>query len=84
MWVTLKLDPTVTDSLADLQSMTVIPSGADATGGVGYVISPAADTDGLTPTTYSYDMQYKTPSGDVQTMAYGFVEVVEDITRNTT
>ncbi len=80
LWVTLKLDPTVADVDADLQSSEVIVASGDATGGIGYVVSAPADTALLIPATYNYDMQYVTGSGEVQTMAYGTVPVVRDMT----
>jgi hypothetical protein len=83
LWVTLKLDPTVADVDADMQSTVTLPVGADATGGIGYVVSTAAETDVLTPATHFYDFQYKQPSGEIQTIASGQVTVDRDITRAT-
>lgn len=79
-WVTLKLNPVATDAEADAQR-EVTASGADATNGIVYVTLDAVDTVELTPGRYHYDIQRKAGNA-VQTLLYGRVRVVRDITRD--
>ena len=80
-WLTLKLDPTATDVNADAQ-VSVVASGADAAAGIVYITFTAGDTEDLLPTTYNYDIQYLDLAGAVQTLTYGTVTVIQDITRS--
>jgi hypothetical protein len=80
-WMTLKLDPEASDADADAQA-SVTASGADATNGIVYVIFQPADTDGLLPANYYYDVQ-QVDNGAVTTIMEGRVKVKRDITRST-
>jgi len=79
-WLTLKLNPESEDPDAQTK---VVASGTDATNGIVYLTLEAVDTDGLTPSRYYYDIQRKA-GNKIQTLVYGKVRVVRDITRTVT
>lgn len=78
-WVTLKLDPEATDEEADATT-EVTASGADAQNGIVHLVLDAAATVDLTLGRYYYDIQRQVDNA-VQTLLYGRVKVVRDITR---
>lgn len=79
-WVTLKLNPTASDEEADAQK-EVTASGTDATNGIVHVTLDAVDTVDLVPGRYYYDIQRKS-GNSIQTLLYGRVKVIRDITRD--
>ena len=80
-WLTLKLDPTVEDAAADAQT-SVTAAGAPAAAGEVTVSLLPAETDVLTPgANYYYDVQRVVSATDVQTIVYGRVKCLRDITR---
>lgn len=81
-WITLKLDPTETDANADAQVQTTA-TGGDALNGIVIVTMPAATTAGLEPGSYHYDVQEKDVGGEINTLMYGRVRVLRDITIST-
>ena len=80
-WITLKLNPEAADLDSDAQQQ-LAASGDDASNGIVYLTLEAADTENLLPSRYYYDIQRKT-SNKVQTLVYGRVRVIRDITRDT-
>lgn len=81
-WFTLKLNPTVADEDADAQVELLVEAGDDATAGICYLTLLPAVTETLLPASHYYDVQYKSPLGDVQTMMYGKQPISRDITRS--
>jgi hypothetical protein len=79
-WVSLKLNP---ESVAPDAQQQVTAAGDDALQGIVYLTIAAADTHDLVPTRYYYDIQRET-GGKIQTLLYGRVRVVRDITRSVT
>lgn len=79
-WMTLKLNPEATDAEADAQTTTVA-AGADATNGIVFLTLDAVDTENLTLGRHYFDIQRKA-GNKVQTLVYGRVRVVRDITRD--
>lgn len=78
-YFTLKADLDAADP-GDLQ-VTASSTGSDATSGILYINASRANTTGLEPQTYYYDVQQQDVSGTVQTLLLGKVKVVRDVTR---
>jgi hypothetical protein len=76
-WITMKLNPESETPDAQRQ---VTASGADALAGIVFLTLDAVDTDDLIPSRYYYDIQRKS-SNKIQTLLYGRVRVIRDITR---
>jgi hypothetical protein len=76
-WLTMKLNPE--SDYPDAQRQ-VTAGGADALAGIVYLTIDAVDTTQLTPSRYYFDIQRKT-SNKIQTLLYGRVRVIRDITR---
>jgi hypothetical protein len=79
-WFTLKTSDTDADPGA-LQTTTVA-AGADALNGIIYVTAANADTIGITPGTFYYDIQQVDDLGAITTLLLGKVKVVRDITQS--
>ena len=60
-----------------------VTSFSDPTGGIGEITLMPADTD-VTPGKYKYDFQFKTDTGEIQTIETGFYTIVDDVTKRTT
>jgi hypothetical protein len=76
-WLTMKLNP---ESVSPDAQCSIAASGADALNGIVYLTLEAVDTTDLIPSRYYFDIQRKT-SNKVQTLLYGRVRVIRDITR---
>jgi len=82
LWFTMKSCLADTDAAAALQYHETVPSGAPATGGLHTLTIPTTSTSSLTPGKYFYDVQWVDPSttpSTVNTLSYGIVEVLEDV-----
>lgn len=81
--MTFKTDPTLPDSEAAIQ---VVVTGhednpSDPKGEVVIVLDAA--TTQVEPGMYFYDIQMKTPSGEVTTLIAGQVQIKQDVTHRT-
>ena len=82
LWLTLKSDPSDLDAAAELQVSAVMPNNASSQAGIGHLVMTSADTDGLVPGRYYYDVQWVQPGSPpvVKTIEAGKVRVLADIT----
>jgi hypothetical protein len=82
LWLTLKTSITDPDASAILQVSALMPAGGDSASGIGYLTLSSADTDGLTPGKYPYDIQWVQPGSPpiVKTVDAGKLKVMPDVT----
>jgi hypothetical protein len=78
-WLTLKLDTDTPDASAEAQVSVTCTDEDPVVGEVALTLT-AAMTEQLVPTRYLYDIQMVNGS-TVQTLAYGRVAVIGDVTR---
>ncbi len=84
MWVTFKEAKSDEDADAVLQKDVTFPSDATSISGIGYLKLDPADTEVLTPgAKYWYDFQWvRAGTDEVDTMAWGQIKVLQDITQD--
>lgn len=80
IWLTLKNDPSDSDSDAVLQKKVTSHDYPDK--GISSIELTNLETD-IPTDTYFYDIQIKLDSGIIKTIDYGKVKVKEDITKST-
>jgi hypothetical protein len=86
LFMTVKSKPTDLDANAAIQVQTTFPAGSPSTAGIGTLTLTSVDTN-VNPGKYHYDMQLVDPSGSpaiVTTLASGTIDILADITRDTT
>lgn len=76
-----EIDNEATDSTAVVTKK--VTSHSDPTNGTTVITLSAADTNGITPATYDYDIQIVLADGTVSTVQVGKLEVKGDVTRRT-
>ena len=81
--MTFKTDPTLPDSEAAIQVVVIghEDDPADPRGEVVIVLDSSV-TD-VEPGLYFYDLQMKTPSGEITTLIAGQVQIKQDVTHRT-
>ena len=88
LYFTLKAtkDNDLTDASAALKHDETLPDDANTQAGIASFVVPATKVDAVTPGTYFYDLQWIQPGApdQVQTLIYGTVGILTDITRRTT
>lgn len=85
LWMTLKSKRTDTDANAAMQVQSAFSAGSPWAGGKGSITLTPADTN-INPGKYYYDIQLVDASGSpavVTTITSGSVNILDDITRNT-
>jgi hypothetical protein len=81
LYFTMKLDPTSGDTdEGNLQYSVVFPDNQDSLNGIGMMVVPSDETEGLMPdATYYYDFQFM-DGLQIATIGSGTVQVKRDIT----
>jgi len=80
LFITFKVSKTDDDVDAALQVQYSVPTGTPATEGITTLTVTAAQTAELAVGSYYYDIQRVISTSDVETIAYGKVKVLQDIT----
>lgn len=83
LYLTIKKDPTLPDSEADLQIEITVPVDADSEIGVAYIRPTPAQTAGIEPGEYSYDILWistVSDPGGSETVQIGKLQVIQRVT----
>ena len=83
LWFTMKKSTDETDEEAAIQKEIIFPETPASEVGLGFLTITSAETRGISPGVYLYDMQWVI-DGDppvVMTLTFGRINVLPDITR---
>jgi hypothetical protein len=84
IFLTIKEEITDPDVDAIFADEWVAPVDPESTAGRIEIHIPSADSTNFEVRTYVYDIQYKSTTGDISTVAYGNFTVLADVTRRIT
>jgi hypothetical protein len=83
IFLTIKNDITDLDDDAVFKDEWVAPADAESEAGRIQIHIPSSDSDSFEVKSYVFDIQYKSSTGDISTVADGNFTVNADVTRRT-